>query len=139
MPEQPAPPPGFDPEADRVELTVPLRSEFAATVRTVAAAIGADIGFSVDEIDDVRLGISEVFAVLVERADDSSSRATVVFASGPDQLEVGITADGWLEPVELDELATNILRSVADEFDVGTAGVTLSKRAAEGAGLLNDR
>jgi len=139
MSEHPAPPPGFDPSHDRVELTVPLRTEYAATVRTVAAALGADIGFSVDEIDDVRLGISEVFSVLVEGAEDSSSRATVVFASGPDQLDVGITADGWLEPVELDELATNILRSVADEFDVGTAGVTLSKRAAEGAGLLNER
>jgi serine/threonine-protein kinase RsbW len=133
MSADPAPAPGFDPSLDRIELTVPLRTEFAATVRTIAASLGADLGFSVDEIDDVRLGISEVYSVLVECADDSSSRASVVFAAGSDHLEVGITADGWLEDVELDELATSILRSVTDEFDVGMAGVTMIKRGVESA------
>lgn len=139
MSADPAPAPGFDPSHDRIELTVPLRTEFASTVRTVAASLGADLGFSVDEIDDVRLGISEVFSVLVDAADDGSGRAHVVFAAGRNHLEVGITADGWLEDVELDELATNILRSVTDEFDVGAAGVTMTKRAVESAGISDER
>ena len=58
---------------------MPFRTEFAATLRTVVAAVGSDAGFSVDELDDVRLALSEVFSVLVD-ADCGAGRARVSFS-----------------------------------------------------------
>ena len=49
-------------DGSTVRLQVPSRDEFASTVRVVVASIGADAGFSVDDIDDLRLAVSEVFS-----------------------------------------------------------------------------
>ena len=59
-----------------VELSVPLGARHAMTVRTVVASVAADIGMNVDEIDDLRLAVSEVFTILVEAARDASGGPT---------------------------------------------------------------
>lgn len=118
---------------ERIELSVPLRAEFAATIRTLAASVGADLGFSIDEIDDVRLGISEVFSVLVDQVGDPTSRAHIDFDTSAQQLEVSVAAEGYDGGVELDDLAAGILHSVTDGYVVGQSGVTLTKHAVEGA------
>lgn len=119
---------------DRIDVTVPLRTEFAATLRTVAAAVGSDAGFSVDELDDVRLALSEVFSVLVD-ADGGAGRARVMFSPTPGELTVVIGSDGDDLAIELDDLAANILASVTDGYSIGTDGVTFSKRSRD---LLDD-
>lgn len=119
---------------DRIDVTVPLRTEFAATLRTVAAAVGSDAGFSVDELDDVRLALSEVFSVLVD-ADGGAGRARVMFSPTPSELTVVIGSDGDDLAIELDDLAANILASVTDGYSIGTDGVTFSKRSRD---LLDD-
>ena len=119
---------------DRIDVTVPLRTEFAATLRTVAAAVGSDAGFSVDELDDVRLALSEVFSVLVD-ADGGAGRARVMFSPAPGELTVVIGSDGDDLAIELDDLAANILASVTDGYSIGTDGVTFSKRSRD---LLDD-
>ena len=53
-------------DSARVDVTVPLRAEFASIVRLIAASLGADAGFTVDDIDDLRLALSEVFSSLVD-------------------------------------------------------------------------
>ena len=114
---------------DDVDLVVPLRPRYAATLRVVAASLGADADFTVDEIDDLRLAISEVFSSLVDDAPGGRCRAR--FHRRADGLAVTI---GWDEPgtsVRLDELAATILATVVDEYDADGNGVTLFKRAAE--------
>ena len=49
---------------DHFEVIVPLRTRYASTVRVIAASLGAEAGFTVDEIDDVRLALDEVFSLL---------------------------------------------------------------------------
>ena len=118
-------------QIDQVELTVPLRTEFAATLRVLVASLGADAGFSIDEIDDFRLGLNEVFVMLAEA--HAGSRASTTFRIGDRELAATIRTDPASGDIELDELGTNILRSVVDSFETGPEGVTLVKRAAETA------
>jgi hypothetical protein len=119
-------------QIDQVELTVPLRTEFAATLRVLVASLGADAGFSIDEIDDFRLGLNEVFVMLAEA--HAGSRASTTFRIAGRELAATIRTDPESGDIELDELGTNILRSVVDRFETGPEGVTLIKRAAETAG-----
>ena len=119
---------------DRIDVTVPLRTEFAATLRTVVAAVGSDAGFSVDELDDVRLALSEVFSVLVD-AERGAGRARVTFSPTPGELTVVIGSDGDDLAIELDVLATNILACVTDSYSIALDGVTFSKRSRD---LLDD-
>jgi hypothetical protein len=121
-----------------VEISVPLRTEYFATLRMLAASLGADAGFSVDEIDDLRLAISEVVSSLGNGPDrddtmagSGDDRIDAVFEVAGDQIGVSIaTRDGTSELV-LDDLATGILNSVVDGYEVRGTNVRLVKRAAE--------
>ena len=52
---------------DHFDVIVPLRTRYASTIRMIAASLGAEAGFTVDEIDDLRLALDEVFSLLAER------------------------------------------------------------------------
>lgn len=116
-------------EADHFEVIVPLRTRYASTVRMIAASLGAEAGFTVDEIDDLRLALDEVFSLLAER--HVGDRVRTRFRLDGHQLVAGLTLESGPVDVEPDELAANILRSVVDEYKFTNAGVTLTKRASE--------
>jgi hypothetical protein len=119
-------PPGND---DQFEVIVPLRTRYASTVRMIAASLCAEAGFSVDEIDDVRLALDEVFSMLAERHVGQRVRTT--FRLDDHQLITGFKLDSGPVEVTPDDLAANILRSVVDHYEFTAEGVTLTKRAAE--------
>jgi serine/threonine-protein kinase RsbW len=121
-----APQPGDGERApDVVELDLPLQHRHASTVRVVAASLGADAGLTIDEIEDLRLGVNEAVSVLadVDPVDDArlrvrfeiNGRAMTVIArrTGVDQA---------LSIEDIDELAVRILRAVVDEFRVDGDG-----------------
>jgi serine/threonine-protein kinase RsbW len=122
---------GHASSADLIELLVPMRSEYASTLRTLAASVGADLGFSIDELDDVRLAISEVFSVLVDAAGDSRRRARIEMSATDSSLSVMLGCDGAPASVELDELAEHILRSVTDSYVVTADGISFVKHGTE--------
>ena len=114
---------------DRIDVAVPLRGEFASILRTLAASVGVEAGLSVDELDDLRLALSEIFAVLAG-AVPTGGRALVSIELAPGELLVSIRSDQDVE-YELDELASSILRSVTDGYEVGPNSFTFSKRSTD--------
>jgi anti-sigma regulatory factor (Ser/Thr protein kinase) len=119
-------------DADPVELSVPLRAQYGSTIRTVAASLGADAGFSVDELDDIRLALSEVFSALAEAAeDDPHARALVSFTVASRSVSIEVASSNDSTSIEFDELALGILRSVTDEFEVTPTGAVFTKHATE--------
>lgn len=114
---------------DEFEVIVPLRTRYASTVRIIAASLGADAGFTVDEIDDVRLALNEVFSMLAERHVGERVRTT--FRLDDHQLITRFRLESGPVDVAPDELAANILGSVVDRYEFTSEGVTLTKRAVE--------
>lgn len=113
-------------------MSVPLRAEFFATLRTVAASLGADAGFSVDELDDLRLAISEVVTSLADSEHRPDDRIDASFERlGGGGLTVTLTTQLGQTPIALDQLASSILASVVDECDIAGTRVTLVKLASE--------
>jgi hypothetical protein len=96
----------------------------------LTASVGADAGFSVDELDDLRLALSEVFAVLAD-VGPSDSRALVSLTTTPGELIVTIGSDDTDTTLELDPLAASILQSVTDGYEIGAGSVTFTKRSTE--------
>lgn len=114
---------------DEFEVIVPLQTRYASTVRIIAASLGADAGFTVDEIDDVRLALDEVFSMLAERHVGERVRTT--FRLDDHQLITRFRLESGPVDVAPDELAANILGSVVDRYEFTSEGVTLTKRAVE--------
>jgi serine/threonine-protein kinase RsbW len=135
MQEPPSPPPVTSPietpaAADLVEVTIPLRSAFLATVRTMTTAMAADAGFSVDEIDDVRLALGEVVTAYLD-ASAGDDRVAVTYVLGDAAFTMTVRPERGAAAVEFDGLASGILAAVVDEWHVDDDGVTLVKRASE--------
>ena len=89
-----------------IELVFPAHTRHSSAVRTVAAALCADAGFTVDEIDDVKLGISEVVSSLA--TDASVTRIRIVFEVEPKLVNVVICDPDHAKRVQFDELAATI-------------------------------
>lgn len=121
------------PDGDVIDLAVPCTAEYASTMRVVVASIGADLDFTVDEIDDLRLGVSEVFTLLADT--DRPARCVASFVLDGDAVEITLSRDLDDDVIELDGLASTILGSVVDEHAVTDRGVVLKKR---GAGARRD-
>lgn len=117
--------------AHTVSLTVPLDLRHASTARMVAASLAADAGFSVDEIDDLRLGINEVVSVLAdERSDDPSARLQISFNVAPGHVEARVARSDGAGTAELDDLAKRILDAVTDHYEYSRGAFTISKTVA---------
>ena len=116
---------------DTIEIAVPLKAEYAATLRVIVASLGSDNGLNVDEIDDLTLAVSEVFTLLVDDADEvGATKAHVADAAEAHSLTINFHRGLADEELELDTLATTILASVVDHHLVSPTGITLVKRAA---------
>lgn len=116
---------------DCIDIAMPLDREYTATLRMLAASLGADAGFSVDEIDDFRLALSEVFSMMADR--HPNGRLGACFTIDGPELRVHLSSGASTAALQPDELALNILNAVVDSYQLVDDGVTLTKGASERA------
>jgi serine/threonine-protein kinase RsbW len=93
-----------------------------------AASLAVELDFDVDEIDDLRMGVNELVALLVDAADGAEARIDVVFTVGDDSIEM--RAELVSEPaavVEPDAIARRVLDAVVDRWSLDDAGAVLAK------------
>lgn len=109
-----------------VQLTAPAERGSVRLARILAGGVAAEADLSVDDMEDLRVAVSELVALLVEGADDSAGPITVRFRA----TEGLVAVDGEGPPgksddgTAMDDLALEILRVVVDDhsFDASTEG-----------------
>jgi hypothetical protein len=117
-----------------VELTIPAGTKYLSAARLVASAVASEHGFSVDDIDELRIAVNEALAVLVDSAPRSAT-IRLVFDISPDGdlriagFPTGGHADG-VGDLAVDPLAERILRTVTDSYEFGTSGFVLHKSSS---------
>lgn len=88
------------PDAARVqlaELKVPAQSEFIGLAKRVATSLGGQLGFSLDEIDELGIAVTQACGSVIEAADEAwGPGATLKLSFGPNQrgLAVDVEAIG---------------------------------------------
>jgi anti-sigma regulatory factor (Ser/Thr protein kinase) len=119
--------------SERVELDLPLHVRHASTVRAVSCSIAADSGLSVDDIEDLRLGVNEVVSVVADADHNGDARLIVTFEFGAGSVRFAARRTGVESPLsdqDIDPLAERILRAVTDEFFVDAATFVVVKHAS---------
>lgn len=118
----------------QLRLEIPASPRFLAAVRLVAASAGADAGLSVDDLDDLRLGVDELVAVMIERAAEGS-RIELDLAVSAEQITVSGRIDGDVrpDPAPLDELTERIVAAVADSYELAARSFRIDKSAVHRA------
>jgi len=102
-----------------VDIQIPARPEYVRIARLVAGDIAARVGFSLDELDDIRLAVDEACAILIN-------------GRGP-VLSLRMQADGRMFRFEArafapgaqlipSDLSAMLLNALVDSFTCTTRG-----------------
>jgi serine/threonine-protein kinase RsbW len=104
-------------ETARVVLTVPADASYVRLARLAAADAGSRAGFTLEEIDDLRIAVGELCVQVMGPGD----MTTLTFAISPGRIEI----DGVGPPApdsDVTEIADSIVSAVADGYEVSTNG-----------------
>ena len=101
---------------EEIRLTVPAQAAYARIARLATTGLAARMGFSYDEVEDLRIGIGEVCRVLL---DGDGERLRFHYRVTDDAVEVDARSipDG---PVPIGGLTRQIVDAVFDAFTVDT-------------------
>lgn len=116
-----------------VALSVPADPRHLRLARLTASGFSADLGFSLDEVEELRLAVGEASALLVEHAA-AGARLTVRYLDdgGEIVIEGRCEADAG-SPLSVDPVAEAVLANTVDAYEVEQDGdanrFRLAKRA----------
>ena len=107
--------------SDEVRLTVPARPEFLRLARVTAAGLAGRLGFSYDEIEDLRLAIDELCFGLT---GPTGRHGTVELRYIMEEGTLSVEGNGqFLEditPIALTDLSRIILSALVDEHTLSS-------------------
>ena len=106
-----------------VRLVVPAAPEYLRLVRLTAAGLASRLGFTFDEVEDLRIAVDELCFHLLGESDeevplDDLRTMDLVYSAGPDVITItGRTGLSGAVP-ERSELSEQILDALVDEHEV---------------------
>jgi serine/threonine-protein kinase RsbW len=106
-----------------VRLEVPAAPEFLRISRIMAAGVASRVGFTLDEVEDLRIAIDEVCFSLVG-AKGRAGTITLRYLLDGDELAVegtGHFTDGLANEPVVSALSQQILAAVVDEYQLSTS------------------
>jgi serine/threonine-protein kinase RsbW len=99
-----------------VHLEIPASGAYLAVARAAATGLAAQLRFTYDEIDDLRIAVDEACTQLMARRG-SAETIRVVYRMEEDGLFVEVSVDSTDRsgPLERDTFAWQILSAMTDE------------------------
>jgi hypothetical protein len=109
----------IDVQGEEVRLTMPATPQLLRVARLTAAGLAGRLGFSFDEIEDVKIAVDELCFVLVgSRGRDGD--LSLVYRLTEESLEIeGVGSfEGGEQSAAPSELSAQILAAVVDEHEL---------------------
>ncbi|MCU1499983.1 MAG: anti-sigma factor RsbW [Acidimicrobiales bacterium] len=104
-------------EVEEVRLTLPASVDYARVARLAVTGVASRMGFSYDEIEDLRIAVGELCSVLL---DGTGEQLVFHCTLGIDQLAVEVSRIPAGGPVAVTDLSREILVAVVDEAEIDT-------------------
>jgi serine/threonine-protein kinase RsbW len=107
--------------ATDIKVVIPAEPRFLRIVRLTVAGLAGEVGFGLRDIEDLRVAIDEMCAVVIEDADPGLELALRCRVDG-DRLEIEGFCQQLGAPPDIHPVARELLAMTADEFDVSGDG-----------------
>ena len=102
-------------QVEEIKLTVPALVTYSRVARLAVTGLASRMGFSYDEIEDLRIAIGEVCGLLL---DNGEGRLIFRCVLTDDALEVEATRSPVGEPPVTSDLSRQILAAVVDVAEI---------------------
>jgi len=118
---------------DEVALRFPASFEYIRLARLVASGLAAQVNFTLDDIEDLRIAVDELCSALVEAADDRSSTLTVTFRVDEHQIhmEADVPTNARNGTYVIDDISSHILRAAVDRHELEQSAERLVARMSK--------
>jgi len=103
------------------ELRIPSDPRLLRLARVTAAALAAELAFTVQDIEDLRIAVDELAAAAIEGCPPDGT-LVLSYAVDGQSLTVDGRVPGAGSPPELHPVAMDLLGLVADGHELGTDG-----------------
>lgn len=119
-----------DVEPAEIDLSLPARAAYARVARLAVAALASRLGYTYDDIEDLRIAVGEAFSLLVDDDPREGGRIGLRCDVDGGAMAIELWRDDHRRTSPVTELSHQILAAVVDEARVDTerAGVFLTKR-----------
>jgi serine/threonine-protein kinase RsbW len=101
-----------------VSVDVPATPAFVQVLRNVVAGVAARLDMPIDQIEDIRLAVTEAASLLLGEGDPTSLRMTI--GRDTDTLDVTLTSDGRADPWPTDRVMASwpwlVVKGLTDEI-----------------------
>ena len=100
--------------AESISVTIPARADYVAVVRLSAAAVAGRMGFSYEDVEDIKVAVGEVCNLAIRAG---SPEIAVQFMVQPQSLMIRVTHEGDGAPAsdEASELSIFLIDCLVDE------------------------
>ena len=102
---------------DTLTVSIPAAPQYLQVVRLVAAGLASRLGFTIDDIEDLKIAVDEL-AAYITGSQGRDGTLEITFSVSDDRIEIEGTGslDGEVRiRTELTEFSRQILTTVADE------------------------
>jgi hypothetical protein len=102
-----------------VELHLPADELMASPLRLLVSGLASRLGFTLDELDDLKLTLGEAFLAVVDKCKGQQGQITVRWSETPENLTVRITDPAHSFTKLHNEPILHLVGKIADEVTVG--------------------
>lgn len=111
-----------------VELRLPADGAYASVVRTLAAGLAARLDFTMDDIEDVRMVVSEAVALVLESAGEGELVCRFHLADTRLHLAISTSVDGVVD-VDYQHFGWQVLAVLAEDAAIEATADRYAVRA----------
>ena len=110
---------------DKITITIPARKIYLKSIRLFTASLASDLGFNIEEVEDLRVVVSEAINYKISDED-----IKIEFLPEDKNLQIKVIG----KDKSLDERALKmrdlILKELADEAEITSGEIKIIKRAS---------
>ncbi|HBC30561.1 MAG TPA: hypothetical protein DC024_04855 [Clostridiales bacterium] len=117
---------------DEILLKIPKKSEYMSTIRLTSSALSNLKGFNIDEIEDIKVIISEICTFFIKNLSLSTEELEISYQVFPNKIIVTVAdlnAGEISEDSLNDDMSVMIIESLSDNFnyDLNNKTITFEK------------
>jgi len=110
------------PEQDCIQLSMPLNAAYVSAARLTASSVANRMGFSTDEIEDIKAAVSEACTFVIKKAAaEPSGNFLIQFHMNSEMMSINIETDGQLRQ-EPEEMSLIMIKALMDKLDIKAEG-----------------
>lgn len=122
---------------DSVTLILPAKSEYVSTARLTVSSVANRIGFNIDEVEDIKVAVSEVLNMILSRVGNKIDQYKILFEINRDKLEITFTGHemelGCFDSEVENEYGLYIMKALMDTVELcnNNHSIVMTKKIGE--------